>query len=73
MYGFRAAITCLGTMYEKLGRLMGRSYEDTVQLLLKSIKSAEVCNGLYCLFCDDRCLIITMSFSPKPGVRYTRH
>ncbi|CAG2165004.1 unnamed protein product, partial [Oppiella nova] len=36
-----AAITCLGTMYEKLGRLMGRSYEDTVQLLLKSIKSAE--------------------------------
>ncbi|XP_054152943.1 HEAT repeat-containing protein 5B-like isoform X2 [Oppia nitens] len=36
-----AAITCLGTMYEKLGRLMGRSYEDTVQLLLKSIKNAE--------------------------------
>ncbi|CAG2106764.1 unnamed protein product, partial [Medioppia subpectinata] len=36
-----AAITCLGTMYEKLGRLMGRSYEETVQLLLKSIKNAE--------------------------------
>ena len=29
-------------MYEKLGRLMGRSYEETVQLLLKSIKNAEV-------------------------------
>ena len=29
------ATTCLGTMYEKLGRMMGRSYEDTVHLLLK--------------------------------------
>lgn len=28
-------------MYEKLGRMMGRSYEDTVQILLKSLKSAE--------------------------------
>lgn len=29
-------------MYEKLGRLMGRSYEETVTLLLKSLKNAEV-------------------------------
>lgn len=28
-------------MYEKLGRMMGRSYEETVQILLKSLKSAE--------------------------------
>jgi hypothetical protein len=28
-------------MYEKLGRMMGRSYEETVQILIKSLKSAE--------------------------------
>lgn len=46
-------------MYEKLGRMMGRSYEETVQILIKSLKSAEsqmrieimvtlekVCNGM---------------------------
>ncbi|XP_073980275.1 HEAT repeat-containing protein 5B isoform X3 [Rhodnius prolixus] len=36
-----AAICCLGCMYEKLGRMMGRSYEETVQLLVKSLRSAE--------------------------------
>lgn len=36
-----AAISCLGSMYEKLGRMMGRSYEDTVQILIRSLKSAE--------------------------------
>lgn len=29
-------------MYEKLGRMVGRSYEETVQLLIKSLKNAEV-------------------------------
>lgn len=28
-------------MYEKLGRLMGRSYEETVQILLRTLKNAE--------------------------------
>lgn len=28
-------------MYEKLGRMMGRSYEETVQLLSKSFKNME--------------------------------
>ncbi|XP_055323720.1 HEAT repeat-containing protein 5B isoform X3 [Sitodiplosis mosellana] len=54
-----AAICCVGSMYEKLGRMMGRSYEETVQILIKSLKSAEsqmrieimvtlekVCNGM---------------------------
>ncbi|XP_044766090.1 HEAT repeat-containing protein 5B isoform X1 [Coccinella septempunctata] len=36
-----AAICCVGTMYEKLGRMMGRSYEETVQILVRSLKSAE--------------------------------
>nr|XP_022914802.1 HEAT repeat-containing protein 5B isoform X2 [Onthophagus taurus] len=36
-----AAICCVGTMYEKLGRMMGRSYEETVQILIRSLKSAE--------------------------------
>ncbi|XP_037925116.1 HEAT repeat-containing protein 5B isoform X5 [Hermetia illucens] len=36
-----AAICVLGCMYEKLGRMMGRSYEETVQILLRSLRSAE--------------------------------
>lgn len=31
----------MGCMYEKLGRMMGRSYEETVQILIKSLRSAE--------------------------------
>lgn len=38
---FRAAICCLGGMYEKLGRMMGRSYEETVTTLVRSLKSAD--------------------------------
>ncbi|CAH2054631.1 unnamed protein product, partial [Iphiclides podalirius] len=36
-----AAICCLGSMYEKLGRMMGRSYEETVATLVRSLKSSE--------------------------------
>ncbi|XP_074597132.1 HEAT repeat-containing protein 5B isoform X2 [Brevipalpus obovatus] len=36
-----AATVCIGAMYEKLGRLMGRSYEETANLLLKSLKNSE--------------------------------
>ncbi|XP_076262348.1 HEAT repeat-containing protein 5B isoform X3 [Rhynchophorus ferrugineus] len=36
-----AAICCVGTMYEKLGRMMGRSYEETVQILVRSLRNAE--------------------------------
>lgn len=28
-------------MYEKLGRMMGRSYEETIQILLRSVRSSE--------------------------------
>lgn len=28
-------------MYEKLGRMMGRSYEETVHILIRSLRSAE--------------------------------
>jgi len=38
----RAAVACLGAIYERMGRMTGRSYEDTVQALIKSLKSAEV-------------------------------
>lgn len=54
-----AAISVLGCMYEKLGRMMGRSYEETVQSLFKTLRNAEsqtrieivttlekVCNGM---------------------------
>ncbi|XP_039288533.1 HEAT repeat-containing protein 5B isoform X2 [Nilaparvata lugens] len=36
-----AAICCVGSMYEKLGRMMGRSYEETVSILVKALRSAE--------------------------------
>ena len=36
-----AAISCMGFIYQRLGRLVGRSYEETISLLLKSLKSAE--------------------------------
>jgi len=37
----RASITTLGLLYEKLGRMAGRSYEETVQVLLRGLKNAE--------------------------------
>ncbi|KAJ8983315.1 hypothetical protein NQ317_010853 [Molorchus minor] len=36
-----AAICCVGTMYEKLGRMMGRSYEETVHILIRSLRNGE--------------------------------
>ena len=35
------SIRVLGTMYERLGRMTGRSYEETVQVLNKGLKNAE--------------------------------
>jgi len=37
-----AAICCIGGMYEKLGRMVGRSYEETISLLIKALRNAEV-------------------------------
>lgn len=31
----------MGLLYEKLGRMAGRSYEETVQVLLRGLKNAE--------------------------------
>ena len=36
-----SAIRVLATMYEKLGRMTGRSFEETIGLLNKSYKNAE--------------------------------
>ena len=36
-----AATVVVGTMYQRLGRMMGRSYEETVSILTKGLKSAE--------------------------------
>ena len=35
------ATVVVGAMYEKLGRMMGRSYEETVSVLTKGLKNAE--------------------------------
>lgn len=42
-----SSIICIGIMYENLGRLMGRTYDETVQLLLKLLKNADVNTNLF--------------------------
>ncbi|TPP55816.1 hypothetical protein FGIG_01071 [Fasciola gigantica] len=37
-----ASITCLGTMYKCLGRMIGRSFEDSVSLMVKLIKQVRI-------------------------------
>ncbi|CAF4841473.1 unnamed protein product, partial [Rotaria sp. Silwood1] len=36
-----ATVVVIGALYERLGRLVGRSYEETVQLLLKTLKNGD--------------------------------
>lgn len=43
----RAAVACVGAFYEKMGRMLGSSFPETVNNLLKSLKSAEVSFLLY--------------------------
>lgn len=38
----RAAVACVGAFYEKMGRMLGSSFPDTINNLLKALKSAEV-------------------------------
>lgn len=38
-----AAVACVGAFYEKMGRMLGSSFPDTINNLLKALKSAEVC------------------------------
>lgn len=40
---FRAAIACLGALFEQLGRMLVGYFKDTLANLLKAMKSAEVC------------------------------
>lgn len=40
---FRAAVACLGALFEQLGRMLVGSFKDTLANLLKAMKSAEVC------------------------------
>jgi len=46
----RAAVACIGGMYERLGRMVGRSYEETIQILIKALKNAEVCLDLITIY-----------------------
>lgn len=36
-------MACVGAFYEKMGRMLGSSFPDTINNLLKALKSAEVC------------------------------
>ncbi|XP_072169312.1 HEAT repeat-containing protein 5B-like [Diadema setosum] len=47
-----AAVAVLGKMYQLLGRLMGSSYSETIQSLIKALKNAEStgrCEIMWCL------------------------
>ncbi|XP_038071477.1 HEAT repeat-containing protein 5B-like [Patiria miniata] len=47
-----AAVAVLGAMYEKLGRMMGSSFPETIQGLVKALKNAEStgrCEIMLCL------------------------
>ena len=35
-------MVCLGSLYKKLGRILGNTFTDTVGNILKAMKSAEV-------------------------------
>lgn len=37
-----AAVACVGAFYEKMGRMLGSSFPDTINNLMKALKSAEV-------------------------------
>lgn len=39
---FRAAIACIGTLFEQLGRMLVGCFRETLTNLLKAMKSAEV-------------------------------
>ena len=55
-----AATVVVGTMYERLGRMMGRSYEETVSVLTKSLKSAESTARAETMRTLGRFLIVTL-------------
>lgn len=42
-----AAVACVGAFYEKMGRMLGSSFPDTINNLLKALKSAEVWEQIY--------------------------
>lgn len=46
-------------MYEKLGRMMGRSYEETVTTLIRSLKSAESQTRLEIMITLEKVSVIT--------------
>ena len=41
-FSYSAAVACVGAFYEKMGRMLGSSFPDTINNLLKALKSAEV-------------------------------
>lgn len=43
-------MACVGAFYEKMGRMLGSSFPETVNNLLKSLKSAEVSFLLYRMY-----------------------
>lgn len=42
IFSCSAAVACVGAFYEKMGRMLGSSFPDTINNLLKALKSAEV-------------------------------
>ncbi|CAH3014392.1 unnamed protein product [Porites evermanni] len=50
------AVTCIGAIYEKLGRMAGGSFQETVQTLIKAMKNAESQGRCEIMLCLERVL-----------------
>lgn len=59
---YRAAVACLGALYEQLGRLLINSFKETVTNLLKAMKSAEVrvAAQQYVIYCSAKHTDVTV-------------
>ena len=56
---YRAAVACVGAFYEKMGRMLGRAFPETVNNLLKSLKSAEVSfTSIQCFACGGSSVLV---------------
>ncbi|EPY76160.1 hypothetical protein CB1_001484006 [Camelus ferus] len=63
-----AAVVCLGSLYKKLGRILGNTFTDTVGNILKAVKSAE--NEAIFMWSTDLDSVATLCFKSFEGSNY---
>ncbi|XP_063116609.1 HEAT repeat-containing protein 5A isoform X3 [Cavia porcellus] len=69
-----AAVVCLGSLYKKLGRILGNTFNDTVGNILKAMKSAECLlelqNEAIFMWSSDLDSVATLCFKSFEGSNY---